>query len=86
MNYRDYGDSALNGKVPTPYSPPKANQRLHLHEIVDAPVGVFPAVAGVFVAAKGSEGVPGGRVDLDLPCPDLANCTDASTKSTPSDE
>src|SRR5688572_8298614 len=45
---------------------PVADDALHFQEVVDAPIGVFAAVAGLLVAAEGREGVPGGVVDLHL--------------------
>src|SRR5882672_10335624 len=44
-----------------------ADDALDLQEIVDGPVGVFAAVAGLLVAAERREGVPGRVVDLHLP-------------------
>ena len=43
-----------------------ADDSLDLQEVVDAPVGVFAAVAGLLVAAERRGGVPGGVVDRDL--------------------
>src|SRR5690606_6432650 len=44
-----------------------SDEGLDLAEIRDAPIGIFPSVAGLLIAAEGGEGVPVGAVQADLP-------------------
>lgn len=47
-----------------------ADDPLQLQEVMDGPVGLFAAIAGLLVAAEGREGVPVRVVDVDLARPE----------------
>src|SRR5712671_1355143 len=60
------GASRAPGKLVDDASGAVADDALDLEEIVDGPIGVFAAVAGLLVAAEGRERVPFRIVDRNL--------------------